>query len=406
MYTSITSCKKKLAVKDSLMIHTVVSKTEVTNFAWCKMKKLCIHIYTSYSDYTKNEQRLLWDNEVTKDAETVRAVFSEDTVVDIAVSAVEGKQKKLININSALEPLHQALLAEYDECHIVLNTHGAAGVNDLSDEVVKSVVSLVSNHEINITQISALQCNGLKGLTALEYRQKNQMVPMHQHVSDKPASMAILQGKLNNLETKIQQSFSIHGFSEAYDPVSESDKVEKLLLQGSRKSLAVKTKLAKEEDYQVLQACIDICMTTQDRGAKEYINATNELGRLLHKMKQNICQHLQGREELDDRNQLLLRAVLEGSNTHNPPSETEFEREYKRWLKKHKASSAERLEVFQPYCTIGQVRVEPGKVNIEPDNDRMPVSISALCYGNMGHFTKCTISKSGLAPELERGCTL
>ncbi|MDR3504050.1 MAG: hypothetical protein P4L79_15885 [Legionella sp.] len=385
------------------MIHALVSMTEVTKFAWCKMKKLCIHIYTSYSDYTKNEQTLLWDNEVNKDAQTVRAVFNEDTIVDIPVTAVTDKQKKNLNIGEALDPLREIQLANYDECHIVLNTHGAAGVNDLSDEVVKAVVSLVSNHEIKITQISALQCNGLKGLTASEYRQKNQMTPQHQNVADKPASMSILQGKLGNLETKIEQSFSIHGFMEAYDPVIESSKVVALLLHGSKKSLSVKTKLPKEDDLQALRSYIDICRTCTDKASKDYMNATNKLGKILHKMTQNICLYLQGKEDFDDRNKILLETIFPDPTDRSNATDLDFEHGYKRWLKNHKATSVERLTVFEDYCHMEQAKVE-----LEQSSST-PISISALCHGKLGHFTQNASKnafKSVGRPELERSCTL
>jgi hypothetical protein len=374
---------------------------EVTQFAWCKMKKLCIHIYTSYSDYTKNEQRLLWDNEVNKDAQTVRAVFSEDTIVEIPVTAVSGKQRRYLNIDEALEPLHEVQLADYDECHIVLNTHGAAGVNDLSDEVVKAVVSAVSNHEVKITQISALQCNGLKGLTASENRQKDLMTPVHKNVGSKPASMSILQGKLSNLETKIVQSFSIHGFMSAYDPVTESDEVEKLLLHGSAKSLSVKTKPAKEENLQELERCVDICSTATNKTSTEYIHATNELGKLLHKMTQNICLYLQGREDLDDRNKILLQKVFANSNDHIDATDVDFELEYKRWLKRHKITSTERLDVFRDYCPTNtkQVKVE------HDEKARTSISISALCHGDVGYFTKNVFKEHiVVTPELDKTC--
>lgn len=359
------------------------------------MKKLCIHIYSSYCDYTKNEQRLLWDNEVQKDAQTVRAVFNEHTIVDIPVTAVESKQKRHLDTYGALEPLREIKFADYDECHIVLNTHGAAGVNDLSDEVVKAVVSAVSNHDIKITQISALQCNGLKGLSSDEYRRKNPMTPMHQNVSNKPSSMSILQAKLSALETKIEQSFAIHGFMQAYDPVSESDKVEMLLLHGSTMSLSVKTKLAEEDNLEV-KKYIDICSTAEDKSSKEYISATNELGKLMHQMKLNICRHLQGKEDLDERNQTLLSTIRSTSPVN---TDTDFEREYKRWVKKHKVSSTERLNVFKAYCPEEEVKEELGQ------QKGIPASIAALCNGDQGFFTKSASYRDRFVPHLDRNCT-
>lgn len=298
-----------------------------------------------------------------------------------------------------LSPLYEVKLADYDECHIVLNTHGAAGVNDLSDEVVKAVVSAVSIHEINITQISALQCNGLKGLTAIENKQKDLMAPEHKEVGSKSASMAILQGKLNHLKTKIEQTFSIHGFMSAYDPATESDKVERLLLRGSAKSLSVKTVQAKEENIQTVNECIDICRTATNKGSLEYINATNELAKLLHKMKQNISLYLQGREDLDDRNKILLQKVLGDSNVEGDATNVDFQREYKRWLRTHKITSTERLDVFQGYCAAIQV-------NVEPEKTRTQLSISTLCYGNIGYFTKIVSEKDTVViPEVDRSCT-
>ncbi|MFJ1267592.1 hypothetical protein ACD661_03355 [Legionella lytica] len=355
------------------------------------MKMLCINIYTSYSDYTKNEQTLLWNNEVNQDSQTVRAVFHNDTVIDIPVVA----QKRYLNVDEMLEPLRTIQFRGYDECHIVLNTHGAAGVNDLSDEVVKSVVSFISNRDIKITQISALQCNGLKGLTASEYREKHPMTPAHQNVSDKPASMSILQGKLCNLETQIEQSFSIHGFTGAYDPVREKDKVERLLLNGSPTSLSVKTKLAAEEDCHTLQKYIEICKTCTNKTSKEYIQATNALGKLLHKMNQNICLYFQGVQKLDDRNKILLQKVLADSRVEE--NDVSFGREYKHWLKKHKMGSDERLAVFQGYCPVEPVP----RVDIEKNR----ASFSALCYGHFGYFTKSISKQIAPIPELDRACT-
>lgn len=358
------------------------------------MKMLCINIYTSYSDYTKIEQRLLWNNEVNQDSQTVREVFHNDTVVDIPIVA----KKRYLNVDEVLEPLRSIQLRGYDQCHIVLNTHGAAGVNDLSDEVVKSVVSFVSKQEIKITQISALQCNGLKGLTASEYRQKNPMTPEHQHVSDKPASMSILQGKLNNLGTQIEQSFSIHGFREAYDPVHERNKVERLLRNGSTSSLSVKTKLATEEDYQAIQGYVHTCKTCTEKDSKEYITATNELGKLLHKMTQNISLYLQKIQTLDDRNQILLQKVL--ANAGVGEDALDFGKEYKRWLRKHKMTSDERLAVFQDYRPVEQVSC------VEIEKNRAPISAAALCYGHFGYFTKSISKQMASVPEIDRSCTI
>lgn len=346
---------------------------------------------------------MLWNAEIEIDKNTIHSVFQEDTIIDLQVQASTDKGAKKEEIaRCVIEPLRQTSLNDYQECHIILNTHGAASSNDLSDEIVKEVVAFISNHEIKIVQMSALQCNGLKGQTAREYREANPFTPQHQQVNDKPSSMAILQAKLSSMHTQIQQSFPICGFMTAYDPKKDRNKVEELLLNGSSVSLTVATQQAPKEELQVVRQHIKICKKYAEKQAKglnissdfmsQYSQATNAFGRILHKMTQNIGNYLGGTQQLTAASIVLYETVT-GSPAPTEPSQKpipqEFTHQYKRWLKNNKMSSPARLKILEAYCeleaTVEAQITKPAEKPCKVRDEQLPAFF--LCYGKSAMFS-------------------
>lgn len=336
------------------------------------MKKLCIHIYTSYEE--NDEQKKVWNAEIKTDAETVHSVFANDKIIDLRIPVLNGKKYRKDYIDQCIEPLVNESLEEYEACYIVLNTHGAARSSDLSDEIVKKVVITVSNDEIKILGIFALQCNGLKERTFSEYRSANPCAPQHQNLRNKPSSMAILKEKLMVLKTQCQQIFPIYGFTTAYDPENK-ELVEKLLLEGSEPSLPVTIDKVQDENYRDLNQCIDLC---RKHDKEQYDTVTNKLSKALEKITQNIRDYLEGRSALDKGSTALYKAVLRNSSYSgdNKPSFPDFNILYKRWFKEHKMSSVERLSVLQAYCDEG----------MKKQAKSLETSASALCLGGIGMF--------------------
>ena len=154
---------------------------------------------------------------------------------------------------------------QYPQCHIVLNTHGASGKNDLKDDAVQMVVKDLSQKNTAITQISALICNGMSGLSAKEAREAHASMykrdsPEFQRFAEKPASMQILQQKLNSMSTDRAQNFEIQGFCGPYDPDEDKNDIIALLHGESPALLKVNTKpkivLSPTQEAEKLTACM------------------------------------------------------------------------------------------------------------------------------------------------------
>ena len=116
-------------------------------------------------------------------------------------------------------------------------------------------------------------------------------------------------------------------------------------------SVHVTTKAQPNEDFLYLKNCIMLCRNhANESNSRQYIKATNELGKILHKMKQNISAYLEGHEALSVRSEALLQAILRVVNVRvEDLSPYKFEHAYKQWLKAHKMYSEERLAVLEAY---------------------------------------------------------
>ena len=319
--------------------------------------KLCIIISSVYA-----ETESVLNAEVQRDLTTVKETLSDHTCVEITVPVIAGETSAKRLTAQVLETIQ----SRYATCHIVLNTHGAGGVNDIKDECVKMVVQDMSEKGIPITQLSALQCNGMLGQSATEVRAANPMIPLHATVSAKKASMEILQAKLNAMITKEAQNFDIFGFGSAYDPISEKEAVVDLLNGEGGVTLNVSTAryIPVSPTRYATQILKNVEIIEQSKATERYqsmpayIRATNMLGLAITEMKEKVFFHLENCQPIPAEFQPLLTAVEDYCRA--PPRDrpqavplpldaSNFFRMYKYWLKDKKLHSDERIGVFKKY---------------------------------------------------------
>lgn len=319
--------------------------------------KLCIIISSEYP-----ETESVMNNEVQQDLATVEETLADYTCIKITipVKSSEVYAKKLTAEVLKEIPKH------YANCHIVLNTHGAGGANDIKDEVVKMVVQDMSEKGVPITQLSALQCNGMLGLSAAEVRAANPMTPEHKKVYAKKASMEILCEKLNAMTTAEQQNFAVRGFVSAYDPIEDHAKIVDLLNGEGGVAITVSTQpyipfSPTHHAREILDnvAVIKECLTKGNyQLSREYISANNMLGLAITDMREKLLFHIESGGLIPEIYLPLLEAV--STYASNPPhgrlpvsvplSARDFKSMYKHWLKDYKVHSSERLDVFRKYA--------------------------------------------------------
>lgn len=335
--------------------------------------KLCIILSSEYSPGTENYVR--WNHEVATDLATIRTTLHHHDFIEIKIPAIGGIQA----VNKAVKEALETMRKQYPQCHIVLNTHGASGKNDLKDEAVQMVIRDLSQKNTEITQISALLCNGMSGLSTTEVSEAEAMKyrrasPEFKKLAAKPASMQILQQKLNSMTTDKAQNFKIQGFCGPYDPEEDKDDIVDLLLGKSTEILEVSIKphfvLSPSQEAENLSISIHLVQEYKDSGRtpdKKYDTATNVLGAALTKMKSNISAFLKQDYILDAEYWPLLdalehyvahnhknpKAVPDKLNAHN------FDAVYQRWLKENKVFSTARITVIEAYAQAIRDKSEP-----------------------------------------------
>ncbi len=319
-------------------------------------KKLCILIKSDYLllNRSQNQDQIQnWLEEVKADSDTVKETLSDHDILEISIPVL-AKPKKITEI---VEESMTKLNPEYESCHIVLNTHGAAGASDLADEAVKRVVQCLSSLGIAVSQLSALQCNGMSALSPAEQREADPMRPVHATARGKDASMSILQQKLNHTSATMPQQFAIRGFESAYDPKEDRESVV-AVLRGSGPSLQVKTIAQSSREIDLAQIAASIVVVRDTPEGKRiknlpYDRATNMLGVVLESMKNNIRDHLKSAAPLNPENLLLFEA-LKNHKTQRykecPLSDLNTDYIYKSWAKENKIHSKSRLAVLESYC--------------------------------------------------------
>lgn len=308
------------------------------------MNELCIIVRSVYPGGVSASENA----ETIEDSKTVKETLINHDIVEIEIPIEFDR----FLINQRIGETFTSLSQEYQACHIVINTHGARGKADMMDGAVQEVILHLSHRNISVKQISALLCNGMR--QRLSKSQEREGV---EDFPTRPSSMQLLQAKLAHTSMPIRQLFHIYGFYSAYAPIADKDKVV-TILKGVGKGLAVHTKvqsLLTIEEY-VAEIKRNIAIIEEGRKNTEpYTKATNVLGDVFGKMKENIKTFVEGTGGLDPKNRKLYESLflfnksLSSDVTITPAN---FHSVWCQWLKQHKIGSTERLATLQHYCHI------------------------------------------------------
>ncbi len=314
-------------------------------------RRLCIILRSIYPSYILGYAEL--NEEVRADSETVRETLTDHDILEISIPVL-AKPKV---ITAIVVQLTAQINPEYESCHIVLNTHGAAGASDLADEAVKRVVQSLSSLGIAVSQLSALQCNGMSALSSAEQREADPMKSVHAIARGKDASLSKLQKKLNHTSATMPQKFAICGFGSAYDPKVDRESVVEVL-RGRGPSLQVNTIAQSSREINLAQIATSIVVVRDTPEGKRiknlaYDRATNMLGVVLESMKNNIRTCLIKGTAQNPENLLLFKKLNDlalNQNKDRPLGDAILDGIYKCWAKENKIHSESRLAVFVSYC--------------------------------------------------------
>ena len=157
---------------------------------------------------------------------------------------------------------------------------------------------------------------------------------------------------MNNLKTKIPQSFLIRGFKGEYDPEENKDDVINLLLGTSENYLLVETKEEKKDDINEIQNAIETCRLGFKCNPKKYEIASQVLRVILKKINDNIEAYLCDNDKLEFESESLYKTVIKYGGLSEKPSVDDFKYYYKDWIKEFKLSSEQRLATLTHYCEV------------------------------------------------------
>lgn len=349
-------------------------------------------ISSAYSVTVTNHEHL--NNEVTCDSATVKALFPNHRELMVPAGKLSRNTYKAQKIN--MRNLVAALKDDQEqEVSIVLNTHGAPGTYDIDTLIIKDLVALLSAENIQIKMIYALMCDGFTKKKSIDSSNKYK-TPYAEQVTFKPSAMAVLRDKLNHLETDYPQSFDITGFKSAYEPSTDKNMVVDLLLGNKQGETAhVFTRQRKKKNFETLLQYINLCRDVHNKQCMDYIKVTNELGKTLHSIAQDIRNYLEGYCELEPASITLYQNLFDQSHVEpeKKPSVSEFEYRYKKWLKENKMTSAKRLNVLVAYCSYNLEQA----VDMRPyNNNKFFRPISPL--DSPSDCSKCDVDDLVLKP--------
>lgn len=340
-------------------------------------KKLCIILRSAYPSC---EHYGLLNKEVDLDSITVKETLSDYDIIEIIIPVLT----KLSSISDRINFVLATIEKTYEKCHIVINTHGSPGRSDLPDVAVKEVVQQLSQLNTSITQISALQCNGMLPLSPKLPIDSLKLTSSA--LRTRKSSLGMLQQKLQHMKTHTPMTFEIRGCIEAYDPEIDKALVVGILNGDKGISLPVCTmehKPASVDTYLHILKSIDIINKTPPllRGkSEEYKKATNVLGILLNNMKKNIYNFLNQLSALSPENTPLLHSLQAYAESLGLNLEfNNFKHLYNQWIKKHKIFSEERISVFKKYCDFCLLSLQPLK-GTEDTPCKMEVSPSCSSH--------------------------
>lgn len=313
--------------------------------------KLCIILQSNYSSDSNDHKR--WNAEVIEDSKTVNDTLNEDhDIIEIPILASEKVKQKAIT--DCIKDVFSRISPHYTACHIVLNTHGAAGRSDLSDIAVKEVVQNASIKKIPVTQVSALLCNGMASLSSKKREEAPVIGLIQASIRGRDSSMSILQQKLKSISTMIPQCFPILGFSGAYDSIKDRKEVISILKGEGDELLQVTTAAPQTSECYVksIRESLEIL-----RGENPTPAAESILGTALDTMKKNIYDFLQSESELKPENEPLFNSLKtyvlkQYADSSDLYLKINFKKIYEEWKKANKVKSIERIKIFQEHCII------------------------------------------------------
>ena len=319
------------------------------------MAKVCIILNSLYDRGHPH----FFNAEVQQDLSIVRDTLKDHQLLEINLPVNAGNMliKKIIRQMLNLIDIHEST-----ECHIVLNTHGSPGFSDLKHESIVFLLDTLSRMQVTITQISGLQCDGMKKFegvgTSLD-PYKILMTDVEKKIY-REASLVTLQKKLSSLTLDKKQSFKIHGFKFAYNPFEHQSAVIKVLEGTQEHQLDVSIKsfqFTKDYFNQVLEN-LTLLSKYQQLSSKEYQHLANFFAKLQKYMKQHLLIAVEKKQEINPLSPLwtLRQALNAHANAHMKALQLDnphhMEAIYKNWLKTYKLYSAERLEVLHQFATI------------------------------------------------------
>ena len=323
--------------------------------------KLCIIINSAYPTSgfsTKDDrERTAWADEVAIDLRTIKTTLNDHEHIEIDIPVIANIQSMTRIVEEALKTITHS----YHTCDIVINSHGASGHNDLKDDVIRMIARDMSEKNIQITQISALICNGMSALLAKEAREQTSMRSVHSSPArGKKASMEILQEKLNATITQTEQHFQIRGFYKAYSATKDQDEVSAILKGTGGITLEVRTPVFNEPNpeqhaQQILDS-IAVIRSVSDRVfPPDYNAASNILGEVIAGMQKNVSDALDGKQPLAPENIPLLEAIKKYQTDRHaaePTNARSFNTIYTQWLKEKKIRSPERIQMLEQHAGV------------------------------------------------------
>jgi hypothetical protein len=326
-----------------------------------KHNKLCIIINSEYptksSSASEYQERRTWAEEVAIDLGTIKTTLDDHDHLQINIPVIANIQSMTRIVEEALKTITHS----YHTCHIVINSHGASGQNDLKDDVIRMIARDMSEKHIQITQISALICNGMSALSAKEARGHPSMRSEHSSPArGKKASMEILQEKLNATITQTEQQFQIRGFYKAYSATEDQDEVSAVLKGTGGIALEVRTpvfyELNPEQHAQKIRDSVAVIKSYSGRAfdkdtppPHDYNAASNMLGEVIAGMQKNVSDYLDSKQPLAPENIPLLEAIKKYQTDHGaaePTNGQSFNQSYKQWLKDNKIKAPDQIRML------------------------------------------------------------
>lgn len=333
--------------------------------------RLCVLIQTVYSPKTPDYEQLT--KEVNVDSHTVKEILSNHDILEIGIPS--GAKRNLIEliVTRTLDNIRQ----NYEEAHIVLNTHGSPGSSDLPNEAVQHVLIGLSAREIKISQLSALQCDGMTVQSIQVQREAHPMWSGDIKLREKESMLVRLRNRLIATSTKITQHFKIYGVFNTYDPLEDRDLVVDILNGNSVDCLVVRTIMSSVSmNPTSLQTNINVIREIRDSGAQKgraYDTAANCLAKVLVQIKKDLLTCLHENSMPSPSNKLFLKQLDEQAKAIEKSLDcSNFEEVFRIWMNKNSLTSEVRLSILEQFFHL--LSSEPSD-SLDSDVTRFPTAM-------------------------------